>query len=153
MPKYKSAPEQPAGGSAAAAVPGLQYSMAGGLQPAVGSAVSGGMVMMAPHMAMSMAGAAGQPAVSTGMMDAASQLQMLQQQQLHQLQRPGLMPGMGLQAMQQIAMPPAVSGVTMGMPAMAGVPGFPGLVTQPQVRIKQSSPKFKSYLRHLDEII
>ena len=119
MPKYKAAPEP----AAAPAVSGLQYSMAGGL--AAASAVSGGMVMMQPHMAM----AGQQPAVSV--VDAASQLQMLQQQQLQQLQRPGLMPGMGL-PMQQIAMQPAVS-MAMGMPAMAGVPGIPGLVTQPQV--------------------
>merc|ERR1719208_657394 len=66
--------------------------------------------------------------------DAASQLQMLQQQQLQQQQlqqlRPGLMPGMvpGL-PMQQLV--PAVSSVGM-IPGMT-VPGIPGLAAQPQL--------------------
>merc|ERR1719245_1724382 len=83
--------------------------------------------MMQPQM--SVAGMM-QPQV----VDAASQLQMLQQQQLQQQQlqqlRPGLMPGMvpGL-PMQQLV--PAVSSVGM-IPGMA-VPGIPGLAAQPQL--------------------
>ena len=87
----------------------------------------GGVMMMQPQM--SVAGMM-QPQV----VDAASQLQMLQQQQLQQQQlqqlRPGLMPGMvpGL-PMQQLV--PAVSSVGM-IPGMT-VPGIPGLAAQPQV--------------------
>ena len=125
MPKYRSS-ESGAGSSAGSA---LQYagSAAGSAGMMASSGGLGGVMMMQPQM--SVAGMM-QPQV----VDAASQLQMLQQQQLQQQQlqqlRPGLMPGMvpGL-PMQQLV--PAVSSVGM-IPGMA-VPGIPGLAAQPQV--------------------
>jgi len=152
MPKYKPRETAVAVPQSAAAA-ALQYSMAGvpsaqppapSVTPAVqlpSSVPAAGQLIM-PQM--SMAGAmVAQPTV----VDAASQLQMIQQQQQQQLQqlqqqqlRPGLMPaGLAMPGsvpglpMQQLAMPAVSSvGVIPGMPGQ--IPGLPGLVSsQPQL--------------------
>ena len=149
MPKYK--PQETAAPQPAAAA-ALQYSMAGvpssmaAVAGAAGLVSSAGAQLMMPHM--SMAGMVTQPTV----VDAASQLQMLQQQQqqlqqqqLQQQLRPGLMPGLGVPGavpglpVQQIAVP-SVSSVGM-IPGLPGqIPGLPGLVSsQPQVILMRFS--------------
>jgi len=150
MPKYKPRETAVAVPQSAAAA-ALQYSMAGvpaaqppaaSMTPAVqlpNSVAAAGQLIM-PQM--SMAGMVAQPSV----VDAASQLQMiqqqqqLQQQQLQQQLRPGLVPaGLAVPGsvpglpMQQLAMPAVSSvGVIPGLPGQ--IPGLPGLVSsQPQL--------------------
>ena len=139
MPKYKPqeaavATPQPAAAAA------LQYSMAGVPQPSASSAPATLPGYMLPQLQAGLV-----PAQQPQVVDAASQLQLLQQQQLQQQQqqqqqlqqlRPGLVQaGMvpGLPVQQLAAVPAATSmGVIPGMPGQ--IPGLPGLVTsQPQV--------------------
>ena len=138
MPKYKPqeaavATPQPAAAAA------LQYSMAGVPQPIASSAPAAVPGYMLPQLQAGL-----MPAQQPQVVDAASQLQLLQQQQLQQQQqqlqqlRPGLVQaGMvpGLPGVHhQLAAVPAVTsmGVIPGMPGQ--IPGLPGIVTsQPQV--------------------
>ena len=129
MPRYKPQETAPAPPQSAAAA-ALQYSMAGAAAQASAAGLTPGQGQL--------------PVMVPQQLDAASQLQLLQQQQQQQLQqqqlqqqqfhqqqlqqaqlqqqlRPGLIPGLGMPGMgvQQLAIPSIAS--SMGM-----IPGMPG---------------------------